>query len=53
MTCLLQPIMIHKRQNSLSRYFASGDKIDKTANCLVGHWWAGFENKKCYRSTGG
>jgi len=27
MICPLQPIMFHKRQNSLSRYFASEDKI--------------------------
>jgi len=42
-----------KRQTSLSRYFASGDKIDKTANCLAGHGWASLENNKCRRSTGG
>jgi len=38
MTCPLQPIMFHKRHNSLSRYFASGDKIDKTANCSAGRF---------------
>jgi len=27
MICPLQPIMFHKRQNSLSRYFASEGKI--------------------------
>jgi len=27
MTCPLQPIMFHKRQNSLSRYVASEGKI--------------------------
>jgi len=27
MTCPLQPIMFHKSQNSLSRYFASEGKI--------------------------
>jgi len=27
MTCPLQPIMFHKTQNSLSRYFASDGKI--------------------------
>ena len=37
MICPLQLIMFHKRQNSLIRYFASGYKKDKTANCLAGH----------------
>jgi len=53
MICPLQPIIFHKRQNSLSRKFASGDKIDKTANCLAGHGRAGLEKNKCCRSTGG
>ena len=43
MTWPLQPTMFHKRQNSLSRYFASAGKIDKSANCLVGHVRAGLE----------
>jgi len=39
-------LVIHKRQNSLTRYFVSGGKID-IANCSVGHGWAGLKNKKC------
>jgi len=42
--------MFHKRQNSLSRYFAlEGNiarrigKIDKPANCLAGHGRAGLK----------
>jgi len=35
--------MFHKRQNSLSRYFASEGKIEKTAKCLSGHGRAGLE----------
>jgi len=27
MTCSLQPVMFHKRENSLSRYFASAGKL--------------------------
>jgi len=54
MICPFQPIiMFHKRQNSLSRYFASEGKIDKTANYLVGHGRAGLEKNKCHRSTDG
>jgi len=64
MICPLQPITFHKRQNSLSRYFASEGKIaleifclrsqiSKTANCLAGHGRAGLKNNKCRRSTGG
>jgi len=61
----LQPIMFHKRQNSLSRYFASEGKIamedilpqeakiDKSANCLAGHGWAGLKMNKYPWSTGG
>jgi len=63
MICPLQPIMLHKRQNSLRRYyasegkialryFASGDKIDKTAICLAGHGGVGLEKNTCRRSTG-
>ena len=48
MTWPLQTIMCHKKQNSLSRYFASEDKItptnilphekiDKSANCFAGN----------------
>jgi len=53
--------MFHKWQNSLSRYFASegivlgdiasGDKIDKTANCLAGNGRAGLEKNKCRRAV--
>jgi len=65
MMCRLQPIMFHKRQNSLIRSFASGGKIalgdilpsvgkiDKTANCSAGHGQAGLKKNKCRRSTGG
>jgi len=53
MICPLQPIMFLRRQNSPWRYFASGDKIAKTANCLAGHGWAGLEKNKCRRSMGG
>jgi len=60
MTWPLQPIMFHKRQNSLSRYFASEGKIfclprqiDKSANCLVGHGWVRLKKNKYPRSTGG
>jgi len=53
MTRPLQPIMFHKRQNSLSRCFASGDKIYNTANSLAGHGRAGLEKNKCRRSKGG
>jgi len=53
MICPLQHIMFHKRQNSLSGYFASGDKIDKTASCLVGCGRVGLEKIKCRWSTGG
>jgi len=35
--------MFHKRQNSLSRYFASEGEIDKSANCLVGHGCTGLK----------
>jgi len=47
-----QKIFCLRRQNNLRRYFASGDKIDKTANCLAGHGWAGLEKNKCCRCTG-
>jgi len=65
MTCPLQPVIFHKRQCNLSRYFtsegkialgdifASGDKIDKTANYLAGRRQAGLERNKCHRSMGG
>jgi len=65
MTQPLQPIMFHKRQNSLCRYFALEDeiamegilpqeaKIDKSANCLADHGWVGLKNNKCPWSTGG
>jgi len=54
-----QPIMFHKRQNSISRYFASEGKIankdilpqeaklEEPANCLAGHGWAGLKKNKC------
>jgi len=57
--------MFHKRQNSLSTYFASEGKIvkkgilpqeaklEETANCLMGHGWASLKKNKCPRSTGG
>jgi len=35
--------MFHKRQSSLSRYFASEGKIDKSANCSAGHEQAGLK----------
>jgi len=38
--------MFHKRQNSLSRYFASeGEQapVDMSANCLAGHRRAGLK----------
>jgi len=41
------------RRHSRWRHFASGNKIDKTANCLAGHGRTGLEKKKCCRSTGG
>jgi len=44
---------VEPESNSPCRYFASGDKIDKTANCLAGHGGVGLENIKCRRSTGG
>jgi len=44
--------MVHKRQNSPSRYFASEGKTDKSANCLAGHG-PGLKKNKCPRSTGG
>jgi len=53
MTCPLQPIIFHKRQNSLSIYFVSENKMDKTSNCLAGHWRASLEKNKCRRSTSG
>jgi len=48
-----QQIFCFRRQNSPWRYFATGDKIDKTANCLPGHGRAGLEKNKCRRSKGG
>jgi len=34
-----QQLFCLRRQNSPWRYFASGDKIDRTANCLAGRFW--------------
>jgi len=57
--------MFHRKQNTLSRYFASEGtiamedilpqeaKIDKSANCLAGHGRAALKMNKCLRSTGG
>ena len=57
--------MFRKRQNSLSRYFASEDKIaiedvlpqeaeiEKSANFFAGHVRTGLKKNKCPRSTGG
>jgi len=57
--------MFHKRQNSLSSYFASEgkiavddilpqeEKIDQSVNCLAGHGWAGLKKNKCPRSEVG
>jgi len=47
-----QQIFCLRRKNNPRRYFASGDKIDKTANCLAGYGRAGLEKNRCCRSTG-
>ena len=63
MTWPLQPIIFHKRQNSLGRYFASegniasahtltGGKTDKSANCLAGHGRVGLKKNKYLRQIG-
>jgi len=56
--------MFHKRENSLSRYFATEGKIatkhilpqeakiEAFANCLAGHGRDGLKKNKCPWSTG-
>jgi len=54
--------MFHKRQNSLSRYFASEGKkdilpqeakLEESANSLAGHGQTSLKKNKCHWSTGG